>query len=269
MRRVFLAGVLSLVTATAWAQPGTDFRWNGSVAPGKTIEIKGVSGAIHAELATGGQVEVVATKRARRSDPASVRVEVVQENGNVTICAVYPTPTGWFGAGGSSQPNECRPGSEGRMNSRDNDVQVEFTVRVPEGVRLAARTVNGAVDVKPIKSDVLVRTVNGRVTVATSRSADVNTVNGAIDASMGTVSAAGPLALKTVNGTVTVRLPKDVNAELRASTVNGHVESDLPLLMRNISSRNRHVDGTLGSGGGELRLETVNGSIFLRLITGI
>src|SRR4051812_21526244 len=67
-----------------------DFQWQGRIAQGSAIEIKGVNGNVRAEAATGDQVEVVATKRARRSDPESVRIQVVEHGGGVTICAVYP-----------------------------------------------------------------------------------------------------------------------------------------------------------------------------------
>ena len=50
-----------------------DFQWHGRVAAGKTVEIKGVNGAIDATAADGDEVEVTATKRGRRSDPGSVR----------------------------------------------------------------------------------------------------------------------------------------------------------------------------------------------------
>src|SRR6187401_2148123 len=168
MTRAFLAGVLMLAAATASAQSANDFRWTGDLAQGKTIEIKNVNGSIRAELASGNQVEVLATKRARRSDPATVHLEVVPQDGNVTICAVYPTPA----SGRRGEPNECRPGSEGRMNTDNNDVNVEFTIRLPQGVRLAARTVNGGVDVRMVKSDILVRSVNGKLSVSTSGAAE-------------------------------------------------------------------------------------------------
>ena len=47
-----------------------DFQWRGRVAAGKTVEIKGVNGAIDATAASGDEVEVTATKKGRRSDRA-------------------------------------------------------------------------------------------------------------------------------------------------------------------------------------------------------
>jgi len=46
---------------------------------------------------------------------------------------------------------------------------------------------------------------------------------------------------------------------VRAETVNGDIESDFPGRL----SR-RHFSGTIGTGGHDLRVETVNGSIRLR-----
>src|SRR5204862_4124697 len=103
-------------------------------------------------LASGSQVEVLAHKHARKSDPATVQLQVVQHDGNVTICAVYPTPVRYAGDrsrtfrrspgnNGDAGPNECKPANEGRMNVDNNDVQVDFDIRVPEGVRLLAKTI--------------------------------------------------------------------------------------------------------------------------------
>ena len=75
-------------------QEGTDFVWRGAVGVGQTVEIKGMNGDIIAERSTGRQIEVRAEKRARRSDPKAVRIEVVEHAGGVTVCAVYPSSRG-------------------------------------------------------------------------------------------------------------------------------------------------------------------------------
>jgi DUF4097 and DUF4098 domain-containing protein YvlB len=63
-----------------------------------------------------------------------------------------------------------------------------------------------------------------------------------------------------VNGSIDVALPPGVNADLAASTVNGHISSDFPITVRGRFT-SRHLHGTLGSGGRELKVSTVNGSI--------
>src|SRR5688572_12780540 len=124
----------------------SDFRWQGKVAAGRTIEIKGVNGSIQATGSPGEDVEVVATRRGRRSDPESVQIKTFEHEGGITICALYPSTD-------AARPNECLAGNKGRMNSKNNDVNVEFVVKVPAGVRLAARTLNGAVDASGLSAD--------------------------------------------------------------------------------------------------------------------
>lgn len=268
MRQVFCAAVLlALSAAVPTAQQGNDFRWSGTVERGRILEIKGVHGNVRAELASGSEVQVFASKRARHSDIGDVSVQVVQENGNVTICAVYPTPVSWSWLGRSreQEPNECRPGAGGRMNVRNNDVSVDFTVRVPDGVHFVARTVNGGIVAHGLRSDVKLKTVNGRIQTSTSGTASAHTVNGSIDAAIGSAGGTEPLAFRTVNGSINLRVPKNINANLRANTVNGRFDSEAPLMVRSFSRRNKKVEGTLGSGGRDLELQTVNGSIHLQL----
>jgi hypothetical protein len=232
-----------------------DFQWHGRVAAGKTVEIKGVNGAIDASAASGDEVEVVATKRGRRSDPSSVRVEVVPSEDGVTICAVYPDADG--------RRNECRAGRGGHMSTRDNDVEVHFTVKVPAGVALAARTVNGEVEATGLEGDVNATTVNGSIQVSTSGRAQAETVNGSIRASAGRADWSGDAAFKTVNGSITLTLPSSTSADVRAETVNGDIETDFALTVTGKFSR-RRLNGTIGGGGHTLEMETVNGSIHLR-----
>jgi hypothetical protein len=218
--------------------------------------IKGINGGIEA---TGGssEAEVRAVKTSRRSDTSGVEIKVLEHADGVTICAVYPTPSD------ASKPNECRPGEGGRMNTRDNDVQVKFIVRVPAGVKLVARTVNGGIDASGLDADAQAQTVNGSVKLSTRGRAEAGTVNGSIDASMGRADWDGKNEFKTVNGAIHLDLPSDFSAEVSAKTVNGDIETDFPLTVKGRFSR-RSLQGTVGSGGRDLELETVNGSIQLR-----
>jgi len=257
MRNKAALGTLALgavlAVPAAW---GEEFRWSGVVAPGKVVEIKGVNGGIDAGPAAGGEVEVVARKSGRRSDPAGVEIKVVEHAGGVTICAVYPSPA-------DERPNECRAGSGGRMSTHDNDVKVDFTVRVPDGVRFVGRTVNGGVEAEGLSADAEVYSVNGAVSVSTAGLVRAETVNGSITAAMGRADWAGPLELKTVNGSITVELPSSASARVEARTVNGGIETDFPLTVTGRFGP-RRVSGTIGSGGRDLTLETVNGGIHIR-----
>ncbi len=223
------------------------FQWQKVLAAGKTIEIKGINGSVTAEKASGHRVEIVAVKIGKRSDPREVKIEVVESAEGVTVCAVYP---------GSSS---CGSGSRGRHNSHNNDVQVQFNVSVPEGVRLVATTVNGFVKASQLESDLVARTVNGSVTLSTTGRAEASTVNGSIIAEIGATDLSADLVFSTVNGSISVEVPEGLNADIGASTVGGRLTSDFPLMIDR-----RRMHGTLGSGGYELKLSSVNGTILLK-----
>jgi DUF4097 and DUF4098 domain-containing protein YvlB len=234
-------------------QEAQDFRWTGRIESGKTLEIRGVNGEIQVERAAGAEAEVVAHKTARRSDPAEVEIVVVPHEAGVTICAVYPAVDG--------RENECEPGG-GRNNTRDNDVEVEWTVKVPDGVKLGAHTVNGDVTVRDVGAEVRATTVNGDVDVTTRGVAEATTVNGSIRAALGRSDWTGRMEFTTVNGGITVEMPDGLNATVEASTVNGDIETDFPITVRGRFG-SRTLRGTIGEGGRDLELETVNGSIRL------
>jgi hypothetical protein len=245
--------VAALIPVTAAAQ---DFQWRGPVAQGRAIEIKGVNGDVRAEPSGSNEVEVVAVKRGTRDNPDSVRIEAVPHSGGVTICAVYPSRDG-------QRPNECAPGDAGRMNVQNNDVSVRFTVRVPAGVTLIGKTVNGQIDAIRLNGDVVLTTVNGSINFSTTGGGRATTVNGSIQGEMGRADWTETLNMKTVNGSITLTLPTSLNTDVKASTVNGDIASDFPMTISGRISR-RRVEGTIGGGGRLLALDSVNGSITLK-----
>jgi hypothetical protein len=250
---------MSGCAAVCWgAETQDEFHWAGTVPVGRSIEIKGVNGSIHAEETTGSQVDVVANKKGHRSDPKQVQVEVVDHGQGVTICAVYPSTD-------PSKPNECRPGETGRMNVRNNDVKVDFTVHVPAGVRFIGRMINGSVDAKGLRGDAEGYSVNGGLNLSATGAVQGKTVNGGITASLRETDWKGPLLFETVNGGIEVELPTGVNTDFVAETVNGHISSDFPVTVQG-KINPRRLSGTIGNGGRQLTIKTVNGSIELRRV---
>ena len=255
MRSTMLLPV-ALLLAAGTARAQDNFEWKGRLARGKTLEVRGVNGDVMAAAASGDEASVTAVKQeGRRGDPEDVTIEVVEHADGVTICAIYPP-------GRRGRDNECHPGGS-HNETRDNDTQVEFTVRVPAGVRFVGATVNGDVRARALQSDADVSTVNGGVDVTTTGRAEASTVNGSIDATMGVADWTGHLDFRTVNGGITLELPAGARAEVEAETVNGQISTDFPLT---VSGRfgPRRINGTIGGGGSGLSLQTVNGSIRLR-----
>jgi DUF4097 and DUF4098 domain-containing protein YvlB len=239
VRLLPLFALVAFATALPAPAPRDSFHWSGKVAEGQIVEIRGINGSIHAEPASTDRVEVIAHKTALNDDPSDIQVKVVERDGGVTVCAV-------------GDSGECLPTS---------DVSVDFTVRVPRGVRFVARTVNGLVEANSLEADTEAHTVNGNVRVSTGGAAQVDTVNGSIVASVGKITSASKFS--TVNGGITVTLSNSVAARVHAETVNGRIRTEFPLALRGAFPA-RHADGAIGRGGPELKIATVNGSIRLK-----
>ena len=259
------------VTASKIHRQDDTFTWEGRVGSGGFVEIHGVNGAIRARTGSGDRVRVEAEKEPRRGQEDDVEIVVEEFRNGVVVCAVYP-----------GQRRECEPGRGAQGDIRENDVQVAFDVVLPEDVRFLGYTVNGSIKTEPLGADVEAHTVNGSIETA-SRRGDVTaktvngsitaeagglvlaqTVNGSINARLGEATPERGMGFETTNGSITVELPDSFNAEVRAQASTGSIKSDFPLRIE----RNGHVGseatGRLGSGGPELQLEVLNGSIKLR-----
>lgn len=255
------ATVPALAVAALLAAPALvsaqDFEWSGEIEAGNAVEVRGVNGDVRARPAADGTAEVTATKRAgRRGDPDDVEIEVVEHGDGVTICVLYP-------ASGGDSSDGCRPGGAGQ-SVENNDTEVDFRVGVPAGVRFTGGTVNGSVEAESLEADVRMESVNGTLRVSTAGPASARTVNGSIEASVGRADGEGDMEFRTVNGSITLAVPAGLDARVRASTMSGSISTDFPLEIRESGSGGANLDDRLGDGGGELRLETVNGGIELR-----
>jgi hypothetical protein len=258
---LFLVPTLLLAAGGGKAQE--PFRWRGRIPAGEAVEVRGIVGDIRAEPASGSEVEVVAVKRAgRHGDPEDVRIETVRKGSGVLVCAVYPSRRG--------ERRGERSGARGECDSRieigpdeQNDTRVDFTVRVPAGVRLVARNVAGDVEALSLRGPVEVSSVSGDVRVSTSAWGEASTVSGDVEARLGSTGSDGTLRFRTVSGDVSVELPAGVDAEVRASTMSGRVTSDFTL-EESRGFMHHRARGTLGRGGRRVEIETVSGNVRLR-----
>jgi hypothetical protein len=243
------------------ASRSDEFRWNGTVASGAAIEVQGINGEIVAEPIGGSEVQVIALKTSRRSDVNSVKMKVVEHAGGVTICALYPNEDGEY-------PASCGPDSDGKGRSngrvKNNDVQVNFTVRVPQRVGFVGKTVNGSITATSLNGNVITQTINGSIKISTSGYAEAKTINGDISARLGDSNWSNALNFQTINGGINLELPSGLGASIDAETLNGSFSSDFPLSVTTLTGR-KHVKGVIGAGGRDLVLRTINGSINLRI----
>jgi hypothetical protein len=252
------AAAMLLVSAASAADQGREFHWSGKLSPDQLLEIKNINGDIDAKLASGDEAQVTAEKSGPQAD--QVKIEVVPSRDGVTICAVYPS--GIFG-GGSSR--SCESGGRERSNNVHGDrTKVHFTVLVPRRVRFSGSNVNGNINADDLRGEVRANTVNGSVRVSTAEWAEVNTVNGSVHAAMGNAAWNGTLKIASVNGSVDLRMPDDLNAEVSFQSVNGTMSSDFPLAITNNWPVGHRAKGKVGNCGRQLAIQTVNGNVQLR-----
>ena len=279
-RTTFGAAIALLLAAPvlgAQQQYGRDsdvWRWDGRVEAGKWMHVFNVNGSVDFQISNDNMVHLVAEKRTRDGREADdIHYEVVQEGGNVTICAIW------------NNNSRCEDGEMSSYRNRgnnDNHTNVKFTVRVPRSVRVGAHSVNGGVSVREVGAEVNATTVNGGVVVRNTNGpvrantvnggVDVNTavgpvsagtVNGNVDARMSALQGDDDMDFKTVNGSVSIYVPASFDGRFRFDTVHGGISSDFPMT---ISGKwgPRHASGTIGNGRRDISASSVNGSIELR-----
>ena len=257
--------VIALCASAAAAQDrpireSTDdkFSWEGRIPGGGWLRVRSLNGSVEVAAAEGEVAQVQGEKRWRRGDPKDVRFVVYQNGNDILVCALW------------DEDDDCDDGgyrSHGRgRRDRHNDVQVDFTVKLPRGVKVDASTVNGGVEVRDATADVEARTVNGQVSASTSTGPiNASTVNGEIRARMNAVGRAGDMSFTTVNGSVNVEMPAQFNADVELETLNGSVRTDYPMTLTGRIDP-RRLRATIGEGGPRIRMKTVNGSVTLRKI---
>ena len=234
------------------------FTWSGRIPDGRWIRVRNLNGAIFVEPGSSDRVEVTATKQWHRGDPDVVHFEV-QKFGpggeSVVICALWGT---------RSSCDENGYDSRNDRGTRNNDVSVEFRVKVPRGVRVGVNTVNGGVTVDGASAEVEASTVNGSVDASTTGGPiNASTVNGSVRARIGRFSSDEDMSFSTVNGSVSVEFAGDIDADVDLGTVNGRFVTDYPVT---VSGRldPRHLKARIGRGGPRIKMSTVNGNVELR-----
>ena len=142
---------------------------------------------------------------------------------------------------------------------------VSYELKVPMGTRLrSVETVNGSIEIVGVSGEVDAETVNGSIEVkGISADAKLSTVNGRVEAQLDRLQSDQRVSMESVNGQIVVYLPDDADVEIRAETVHGSLRNDFGLTVDK-GMVGRDLRGQLGSGGGRLTLDTVNGSINIR-----
>jgi hypothetical protein len=228
------------------AQARDEWTRSYKLAPGGRLELLNVNGRITAEASDGDSVELRAERSAKApSDEAAKdllsRIEMREEAGDARVRV------------------EVRP-----PRMRGSGHEIKWTIKVPRGVHVDLRTVNGGVVLTGLGGDVRARATNGGIKGhhIVSTNVDAAVTNGGVEIELATAPTSGSIELESVNGGVSLRLPSDSKIDVTARCVNGGISVDLPLEVIGEQTR-RRVDGKLNGGGARVNLETTNGGVRL------
>jgi DUF4097 and DUF4098 domain-containing protein YvlB len=220
-------GLLLMLVGVAKAeQPSANRvdRFRGPMTPGQSVQIENISGDIVAAPGKEFAAVVTVTVFAPTQKRAEEILEKTKVAGNRDDDG-WSLETRWPGMR-NSRGREGRHGS-GCPNCR---IVVRYDIVVPPGVTAELKTVNGDVRVKDCDGDLELESVNGSIEARGVRKAvQAQTVNGKIDAAASALLPGTAVELQSVNGSVTLTLPKDAKFDLTASTMNGTIASTFPL----------------------------------------
>jgi hypothetical protein len=139
--------------------------------------------------------------------------------------------------------------------------------QLPEGTALKLHNVDGDIQVDGISGPVEVSTADGDIgMIGVGGPTIAEVFDGDITVELREDRADEDLFLSAVDGDVILRSPSPLNAEFRASTIDGDISCNQKL--SNVTFKNdawgsegETLGGTLGKGGPKLRLNVVDGDI--------
>ncbi|HET8783197.1 MAG TPA: DUF4097 family beta strand repeat-containing protein [Pyrinomonadaceae bacterium] len=213
------------------------------------VSLSNINGGVQIKVWDRAAVQVDAIKKAYRKERLDeAKIEVTATEDNVRIRTDYPDGNQNFRSG------------EGRYN---NPAIVEYTVTVPRKAVLdTIELVNGSLDIDGVEGNVKASSINGKVVArGLMGEAKLSTINGQLQASFTHLDESKPISLTSVNGGVTLIIPSDANASIRAGTVHGGITNDFGLQVNHGEYVGHNLEGQIGTGGPKIKLGNVNGSI--------
>ena len=212
------------------------------------VSLSNINGSVVVEAWDRNEVHVEATKIADSQETLNdVQIKVSARADAVRIEADYGS---W----------RFRDRNEANRNRR---IEVQFKLSVPRGATLnSIETINGSVTLSDFTGSTKASAVNGNVIATNLRgTSNLNTVNGEVKAEFDRVETGSSISLNTVNGSVVLMLPSDVNATVKADSLNGDISNEFGLPIKKGRYIGRNLYGRIGNGDVQIKLNSVNGPL--------
>ena len=226
---------------------------------------------------SGGKAEDTWTRTYTLADKG--RLELINVNGRIT--AERATDEAAKDHLAKMEIREEVSGDRVRVESRPPRLsglaghEIEWTIKVPAGVVVDLRTVNGGVRINGLSGEVHAKTTNGGVkgNNVSASILEASSVNGGIEFEFsGALAADASVDLETVNGGVEVSLPASSKVTISARAVNGGVRVDDLDVQRSEEATSfdskRRLEGTLNGGGAKVTISTTNGGVRISRTNG-
>lgn len=248
--QVCVALVSGLLCVPVHADEVETLEWSFELDENSRISLENVSGDVTVVGVDGRKVEIEAVKRA---DSASglENLEIVIDSKRDMIRIETENPdSGLSGL---------------RWWGKSEDGQVDFTLRVPSDSNLdAISSVNGSIRIARVEGTVIAKTVNGGIEASEMVSnARLETVNGSVKARFSRFEGNQKAKIESVNGRLSVMLPRDADCTVEAQTINGSINGSDFDLRAEQGFVGHDLSGVIDSGSARLSLDTVNGGIKL------
>ena len=247
--------VLGLLAGTpAWAAVGVPADgWGGQdqtekfsktvpLPKGGAFDLSNISGNIVITGGAGDQVVIDAVKRGKTADDLkAVQIEVTTTANRVEVRTRYP------------------------QERRNVNASVDFTISLPRGAVVNARSVSGDMKVSNVDGILRVETVSGNVAVTSAAQLEsAKTVSG--DVTVDTAGSAGDIAAASVSGSVKMRAVKAKSID--TNSVSGDVSMTDVTCDR---AKANSISGGITFGGplargGRYMLQSHSGDVVVQLV---
>jgi DUF4097 and DUF4098 domain-containing protein YvlB len=252
---ILLSIVLGLVTGAA-GQSGQEmrdeFHQTYPLAASGRVSLENVNGSIRINGWDRNEVKVDAVKHAyarERMDDAQIVVDAGSDA--IHIRTKYSDENLNF--------------SDETNRRHNNPASVDYILSIPRNARVeSVEVVNGSIEVEGVTNDVIASSVNGPVRAhGLSGEARLSTVNGPVEVSFDRLGDKS-ISLSSVSGPLTLTIPSDANAQLKANSLSGRISNDYGLPVNDGEYVGHELAGVLGKGGPRIKLNNVSGSISIR-----
>jgi DUF4097 and DUF4098 domain-containing protein YvlB len=229
------------VSLAGYAAQAQDFHKTYPASSGLAVRIMNVSGNVQVD-GYAGEVIVVDTVKTG-SDSGQVRVEDLSIPGRVELKVVYP--------------------EHGSSNA-----SIHFNVKVPQGIDLNFErldSVSGSVEIRGVRGRIRAASVSGHVTVKNVAGiVSAQSVSGNVEVEILKLEGSGEMKFSSVSGSVSVKAPSTLDADVEMSSVSGTLKCDFPVeIQERRYGPGRSAKGRLGSGMNHLRITSVSGRVGL------